>query len=180
MGLWALITATLIIQEFATSALALVLAEHSGVSLWPIHIIWAATTMFDMYVGYQLGALLKKHLEEYRFTKKIDRWIKRGSKGLGPRGTNIALMILGVINFPYLNAFIGAWLELPMNVTMLFTFIGNFVWYLLLWGTVLGVTSFIQNPSMILLVIVGIGVLSHFTFKIVERSQKKRRKSSRQ
>jgi len=176
MGLWALITATFFIQEFATTALVLVLAEHSNVPLWPIHIIWAATTITGMYVGYLLGALLKKRLSKNKFVERMDAWADEITKNLGGYGANVALMLLGIINFPYLNAFIAAWLGVPMNMAFLFTFIGNFVWYLLLWGTVLGLTSFIHNPDIILLIIVAAGIFAHFGVKIFDRARSKRRK----
>jgi membrane protein YqaA with SNARE-associated domain len=172
MGLWALITATFFIQEFATTALVLVLAEHSSIPLWPIHIVWAATTLADMYIGYLFGNLLKRRLSKNKFVEWIDKSARRAMKALGSHGANIGLMILGVVNFPYLNAFIGAWLDMPMNMTFLFTFIGNFAWYLLLWGTVLGLTSFIHNPSIILLIIVAIGIFAHFGVKAFDHAQR--------
>ncbi|HVM77009.1 MAG TPA: hypothetical protein VMU07_02560 [Candidatus Paceibacterota bacterium] len=176
MGIWTLITATLIVQEFATSALVLVLAVHSEIPLWPIHVIWAVTTLVDMYFGYQLGLLLKRKLKNNRWVGKIDRWSRDAVDALGDRGVGVALMLLAIVNFPYLNTFIAAWIDAPQNVSILFTTIGNFIWYLLLWGAVLGLTSFVENPSIILLVIVGIGALSHLSFKIFERAQKKNRR----
>lgn len=175
MGLWALITATFIIQEFATTALVLVLAERSTINLWPIHIIWAATTIADMYVGYLLGSLLKKGLSKNKFVVRMDAWAEEISKALGDHGTAIALMFLGIINFPYLNAFIAAWLDMPMNMTFLFTFIGNFIWYLLLWGTVLGLTSFVRDPNIILLIIIAAGICAHIGMKIFDRAKRQKR-----
>ena len=175
MGLWTLITATFFIQEFATTALVLVLAEHSNVPLWPIHIIWTATTIADMYVGYLLGTLLKKKLSNNKFVERMDSWAHDLSSNLGNHGTAFALMLLGVVNFPYLNTFIAAWLAVPMNIAFLFTFIGNFVWYLLLWGTVLGLTSFVHNPSIILLIIVAAGIFAHIGTRIFERAKRSKK-----
>jgi membrane protein YqaA with SNARE-associated domain len=178
MGLWALITATFLIQEFATTALVLVVAQRSDIPLWPIHIIWAATTLADMYVGYLLGQLLKHKLNKNKFVQRIDGWVHKADESLGKYGTNLALMLLGIIDFPYINTFIGAWLDVPMNMAFLFTFIGNFIWYLLLWGTVLGLTSFISNPSIILFIIIAIGVFSQVGFQIVNRTKRARRRRS--
>ncbi len=173
MGIWALISATFFIQEFATTALVLVLAEHSNIPLWPIHIIWAVATIADMYVGYLLGSLLKKRLSKNKFVEKMDAWAEEFTQALGGYGANIALMFLGIINFPYLNTFIAAWLDVPLNLAILFTLIGNFIWYLLLWGTVLGLTSFIHNPSIILLIIIALGALGHFGLKAIERARER-------
>jgi membrane protein YqaA with SNARE-associated domain len=178
MGLWALITASLILQEFATSALVLVVAVHSNVPLWPIHIIWVGTTLADMYVGYHLGTLVKKRLQKVSVIERIESWARGFVTALGDRGIGVALMLLGIVNFPYLNTFIAAWLDVPQNIAIFFTFIGNFLWYLLLWGTVLGLTSFIHNPSIILFIVVAIGVLSHVALKIFERAKKRSRKNS--
>lgn len=172
--LWALITAAFFIQEFASTALVLVVAQNSGLSLWPIHIIWAVATLIDMYAGYLLGTLLKKKFAKNRFMRSIEKRMKDATGALGNHGTNITLMLLGIINFPYLNTFIASWIGVPMNTAFLFTIIGNFIWYLILWGTVLGLTSFINNPSIILLILIVIGVLSHFAFRLEQGAKKHR------
>ncbi|HVN26471.1 MAG TPA: hypothetical protein VMT99_02350 [Candidatus Paceibacterota bacterium] len=175
MGLWALIVATFIIQEFATTAIVLVTAMKAGFALWPIHIIWAVGTVIDMYVGYELGRLLKTRLKGKRAVAWIDRSAHKVEQWLGGHGTNVALLLLSIVDFPYLNAFIGAWLDVPLGMTMLFTFIGNFGWYLALWGTVLGLSAFIKNSSIILLVVIVIGVISRVGFELFERSRHPRR-----
>lgn len=173
-SLWALVTAVFFIQEFASTALVLVVVQHSGAQLWPIHIIWAGTTLLDMYIGYMLGTLLKNRFSKNRFMRRVEAWIGEATGALGKHGSNITIMLLGIINFPYLNTFIASWIDMPMRTAMVFTVIGNFVWYLLLWGTVLGLTSFIHDPSIILLILIMIGVLSHFAFRIEQNVQQRR------
>ena len=100
-----------------------------------------------MYVGYLFGALLKKRFEKAPFMQRVEKWVGEMTGSLGKYGTNMTIMLLGIVNFPYLNTFIASWIGMPMNASFVFTLIGNFIWYLLLWGTVLGLTSFISNPT---------------------------------
>jgi hypothetical protein len=93
-----------------------------------------------------------------------------GRAELGPYGEKLSLALLGVVNFPFINTFIGAWIGLPLNMAFLLTLAGNFVWYLFLWGTVLGLSSFISNPEIIILILVVAGILSHFLFKFSKSS----------
>jgi hypothetical protein len=165
MPIWLLITATLIPQEFATSAIVFIIAIQNNFPIWAINIIWLCTTSLDMYVGYMLGKFTQEKLEGTRFFNWAERWIKRGRAEIGLHGEKMSLSLLGVINFPFINAFIGSWIGLSFKMTFLLTLAGNFVWFLFLWGTVLGLSEFISNPNIIILILLVAGVLSHFLLK---------------
>jgi len=163
--MWLLVAAVLIPQEFASSAIVFVIALQNNFPLWAINLIWLCTTMLDMYVGYMLGKFTKEKFDDTRFFHWVDRWINKGKAALGMHGEKLSLALLGVIDFPYVNAFIGAWIGLPMNMTLLLTLAGNFAWYLFLLGTVLGLSAFIANPDIIILILLIAGILSHFLFR---------------
>lgn len=172
MNLWLLIIGVLIPQEFASSAIVLVIAIQNNYSLWFINLIWLCTTALDMYIGYKVGRLLKTRYQGSRIVTKIERWVHILQHKLGNHGQKLSLALLGTINFPYLNAFFGAWLDMPMGLVFVLTFLGNLIWYLVLLATVLGLSSFATNPDIIILIIVGIGVLSHFLFKFAQQNKK--------
>jgi membrane protein YqaA with SNARE-associated domain len=166
MQMWILVAAVLIPQEFASSAIVFVIALQHNFPIWAINVIWICTTSLDMYVGYMLGKFTKEKLHDTRFFRWVERWIKKGEAKLGNHGEKLSLALLGIIDFPYLNAFIGAWIGLPFNMTFLLTLAGNFIWLLFLWGTVLGLSAFISNPDIIILILLVAGILSHFLFKL--------------
>jgi hypothetical protein len=163
--MWLLVAAVLIPQEFATSAIVFIIALQNNFPIWAINLIWICTTSLDMYVGYMLGKFTQEKLHGTRFFRWAERWINKGTAMLGPYNERISLALLGVINFPFINTFIGAWIGLPFNMAFLLTLAGNFVWFLFLWGTVLGLSSFVSNPDIIILILVVAGILSHFLLK---------------
>ncbi len=171
MPFWILIAGVLIPQEFASSAIVFIIALQKNFPIWEINLIWICTTSLDMYVGYMLGKFTKEKLQGTRFFNWVERWIKKGRGELGPYGEKLSLALLGVIDFPYINTFIGAWIELPLKMAFMLTLAGNFVWYLFLWGTVLGLSSFISNPDIIILILIVGGVLSHFLLKFSKQTR---------
>ncbi len=163
--MWLLVASVLVPQEFASSAIVFIIALQNNFPIWEIHLIWLCITSLDMYVGYMLGKFTQEKFHGTRFFNWVERWITRGRAELGPHGEKLSLALLAVINFPFVNTFIGAWIGLPFNMAFLLTLAGNFIWYLFLWGTVLGLSSFVSNPDIIILILVVAGILSHFLFK---------------
>lgn len=173
MPTWLLVASVLIPQEFASTAIVFIFALQHNFPIWAINLIWFCVTSLDMYVGYMLGKFTQEKLEETRFFNWTERWIGKGRAELGVHGEKLSLALLGVINFPYVNTFIGSWIELPFNMAYLLTLAGNFVWLLFLWGTVLGLSALVSNPDIIILILVVVGVLSHFLVKF-SRPNKRR------
>jgi hypothetical protein len=171
MPIWILVAAVLIPQEFASSAIVFIVALQNNFPIWAINLIWICTTSLDMYVGYKLGKFTQEKLQGTRFFNWTEKWVKKGRAELGTHGEKLSLSLLGVIDFPYVNTFIGAWIGLPLNMAFLLTLAGNFVWFLFLWGTVLGLSAFVSNPDIIILILLVAGILSHFLFKF-SRSNK--------
>jgi membrane protein YqaA with SNARE-associated domain len=164
--MWLLVAGVLIPQEFASSAIVFVIALQNNFPIWAINLIWICTTSLDMYVGYMLGKFTKEKFDDTRFFHWVEKYINKGKRTLGTHGEKLSLALLGIIDFPYINAFIGAWIGLPFNMTFLLTLAGNFIWLLFLWGTVLGLSAFVSNPDIIILILLVAGILSHFLFKL--------------
>jgi hypothetical protein len=175
MPIWLLVASVLIPQEFASTAIVFIIALQHNFPIWAINVIWLCVTSLDMYVGYMLGKFTQEKLQGTRFFNWTERWIKKGRDELGTHGEKLSLALLGVINFPYINTFIGAWIGLPFNMSLLLTLAGNFVWLLFLWGTVLGLSAFVSNPDIIILILVVAGILSHFLFKFSKTNGRSRK-----
>jgi len=169
--MWLLIAGVLIPQEFASSAIVFIVALQNNFPIWAINLIWLCVTSLDMYVGYMLGKFTKEKFDDTRFFHWVERWIKKGDVALGPYGEKFSLALLGVVNFPFINTFIGAWIGLPFNMAFLLTLAGNFVWFLFLWGTVLGLSAFVSNPDIIILILLVVGILSHFLLRFSKASK---------
>jgi hypothetical protein len=165
MPMWILVAGVLIPQEFASSAIVFIIALQNNFPIWAINLIWICVTSLDTYVGYMLGKFTQEKFHGTRFFHWVERWINKGKGELGPHGEKLSLALLGVINFPFINTFIGAWIGLPFGMAFLLTLAGNFIWLLFLWGTVLGLSAFISNPDIIILILLVAGILSHFLFK---------------
>jgi membrane protein YqaA with SNARE-associated domain len=163
--MWLLVAGVLIPQEFASSAIVFIIALQNNFPIWAINLIWVCITSLDMYVGYMLGKFTKEKFDDTRFFHWVERWIEKGKAQLGTHGEKLSLALLAVVNFPFVNTFIAAWIGLPFNMAFLLTLAGNFVWFLFLWGTVLGLSAFVSNPDIIILILIVAGVLSHFLFK---------------
>ena len=171
MRLSLIIATVLIVQEFATSAYVFIIALQQNYPMWGIHLIWLGTTILDTYVGYVIGRFTRDRLRG----TKLERWIENGAAKmratLGAHGEKFSLALLGVIDFPYVNGFLGAWIGLPLRTTALLTLAGNFVWYLVLWGTVLGLSAFVSDPDILILMLIGVGILSHFLFRLFKANK---------
>lgn len=165
MPIWVLVATVLVPQEFASTAIVFVIALQNNVPIWAINLIWLCVTTLDMYVGYMLGKFTREKLQGTRFFNWVEQWIERGRHALGLHGEKFSLALLGVFDFPYVNTFIGAWIGLPLNIALPLTLAGNFVWYLFLWGTVLGLSSFVSSPDIIILILVVVAILSHFLLR---------------
>jgi len=163
--MWILISAVLIPQEFASSAIVFIIALQNNFPIWAINLIWICTTSLDMYVGFMVGRFTQEKLDKTRFFRWVERWVNKGKIVLGPYSERLSLALLGIVNFPFINTFLGAWIGLPFNMAFLLTLAGNFVWYLFLWGTVLGLSAFVSNPDIIILILLVAGILSHFLLK---------------
>jgi len=163
-SLWALIIITLIFQELATTAAVFAVAATAHLSLLPIHIIYIAATVLDMYIGYELGLMAKARFQGTKFVRFADRISERVRKMLGKYGDKASITVLAIFDYPYLNTFIASWLGLSRKLAFTLTFVGNFVWYIGLWAAILGLKSIETNTTIIFLIIAVVGVLSHIIF----------------
>jgi membrane protein YqaA with SNARE-associated domain len=159
----------LFIQEIVSLNATLLYAHKHHIGLL-IFILFILTTVIDLVIGYYLGKWVKG-----RFTKgKIVVWIQKRvgqfHSYVGKKGRWVALLLLGNFSFPYINAFIAAWLDMPFWESFFWLFVGNMTWYGFMWLIVIGVSSIVHNiaiafPIILLIVVVATILFRRWKFK---------------
>ena len=86
---------------------------------------------------------------------------------IGKKGERFTLILLGVINFPYINSFLASWLKIPFKTTFVLIAIGDAIYWAIAWGINIGVRSFIIDSHVALYVVVGIGLLFSILAKTI-------------
>jgi membrane protein YqaA with SNARE-associated domain len=155
--LWLSLIFALIVQEFASAGAALIAAQQNHLNFWLVNVVWLCGTIFDILFGYLLAKRLKTVVHP-RWVQHSERRVKRLQARIGKYGENIALLLLAIIDYPWLNSFIGSWLDIPFKNILICTLIGNLVWYAIEWAGVLGIVTFAPHFNYWLLVAAG-GVL---------------------
>jgi membrane protein YqaA with SNARE-associated domain len=159
MKQWLFIAFILISQEVVLFN-GLLLKTHQGAySLSLIFILFIIATTLDIVVGYCLAIWAKKKWRKGKVVAFANKWTDRFHAFVGKRGKWLALLLLGNFSFPYLNAFIAGWLGIAFGEMFIFLFIGNMINFATSLLLVLGVASFIPNPSFAFLGIIAVSIL---------------------
>lgn len=169
MPSWLFLIIALVVQETATATVAFTSAMNNHIPIWAIHILWASFTIFDAYVGFRFGHLIRNHYRNARVVRWAERIVEKLRGPLGKYGGRFLVTVLALINFPYVASFIASWLGIEMRTSVLFTFIGNAIWYVLLWVAILGADTFLKGPAAVIFVIVVVSVLFYFAKNTLEK-----------
>jgi membrane protein YqaA with SNARE-associated domain len=156
---WWFIILALFIQEPASTDAAIFQARSLHLNLFVINLIWLIATVIDIWLGYKIGKWIQKKFQGTKLVTKSLLWATRFENFIGRKGENFALIFIGVINFPYLNTFIGSWLKVPFKKLFLLIFIGDAIYWSIEWAINIGVRSFITNTTTALYVVIGLGLL---------------------
>ena len=165
MPIWLFVIFASIFQEPATTDTMLFQVRQSHFNLWLVHAIWFIATFIDICVGFILGKWIQKSFKNSKFETFSNKWADRVERFIGRRGERFALILLGVINFPYINSFLGSWLKLPFKSLFTLIFIGDVIFYAIEWSINLGVRSIIPNPHLALYIIVGLALTLSIFYK---------------
>ena len=156
---WLFIAFALVTQEVVSLNAMIFEVNRYHFHVWFIHVLFIIATLFDIVVGFLIGKYTRKKLVRGKVFAFAEKWSAKFHSYVGTRGRRFALLLIGNFSFPYINAFIAAWLDMPFVESLIFLFIGNMIWYGSLWLLVLGITSAIPNPWMALGVIVSVALL---------------------
>ncbi len=139
MTIWLYIVAAMLVQELAVVAAALGIAYQMGLNIFLVHGIWLVATIIDAIVGFKVGVWIRKRFATSAVARHAEGLAGSLERRISTNGRRLTLVIFGFLNFPYVNGFIGSWLSLSFADTLLFTLVGDFLWYLSIWGAVAGI-----------------------------------------
>jgi len=159
MKTWLLITLAVIIQEPASTDAAIFQARHLGLNLWIVNLIWLAATLVDIYLGYRIGKWIQKKYAGKKFVVVAEKLASKIENFIGRSGENFALILIGVINFPYLNAFLASWLPIRFRNAFVLILIGDAIYWAIEWGINIGVRTHVSDPHTALYIVIFLGLL---------------------
>ncbi len=147
------------VQETVTLNGLLVKVHEGSFSAFWTTIFFVLASVIDIFVGYWLGGYVKRRWNKGKVRTFAKTWVGRFKKYIGKHGRKLYLLLFGYFSFPYLNAFICSWLDIPFPEAFMYLFFGNLVFYITCWLLVLGVMSVIPNPlvafGVVLLLTIG-------------------------
>ena len=156
---WPFIITSLFVQEPATTDAAIFQIRHLHINLFLIHALWLAATVIDIWLGYALGKWIQKKFQGTKFEVWSKKWAGRVENFIGKKGEKFALILLGIINFPYANAFLASWLDIPFKNVFVLLLIGDALYWAIEWAINIGVRGYFKDPHTALFAIIGVALV---------------------
>ena len=152
--------AILLVQETITFT-SVIFSTHRG--LYPvivIHLLFLLATLIDIGVGYFVGSFFKKKFPKSRFARFMDKAADKLSLRKEKYRRWLALLILGNFSFPWINACIAGYLELPFWESAFFNFLGDIFWYASIWMIAIGASALFKNffTGLVVAVAAALGI----------------------
>lgn len=166
---WLLAVIVLTLQEVVTLNALLFAAKQGHYTIWVIHLIFAVATAFDIWIGYKIGKWTKNRYTTGRIVRFANKVSERFHAFMGKRGRKIAVFLLGNFSFPYVNAFLAAWLDIPFWEAFILLYIGNIVFYVVGWLFILGISIALPNPVWGMAAV----VIASLAFVLIARRMRK-------
>jgi len=179
MNLWIRITIFLFIQELISMNTVLLTAYQQNYSLWIITGIFIVATLITTTIGFFLGKWVQRRFKDSKVVKYSEAKARDLERSLGPKGSRAALVILGIFNFNYINAFLASWLSLSYKEVLLYVLISDLWWFLIDLAVILGVKTFV-DPQYALYVMGGVSLGLFLLFALCYRFVSKYLKARKQ
>lgn len=140
-------------QETLFSHIAIFQARSQNVPWNFIHLLWVIITLIHLIVPYQIGRFFINRSNNTKVTEYINKF-KRYIYSSSVKG-NIIFFILGLFNYVYLNSFILATFKHKSKIPLIYIFLGDLVWYLLVVkSTTLGINILKNTQSLVLALLI--------------------------
>lgn len=165
--LWFYIILSLIVQETASTSFFLSQARTHSLNVWLLHLIWLLATSLDVYLGYKIGSWVSQKLGNNKVVIWINTRSDRVKNAIGKRGEAISMFLLGAISFSYVNAFLGSWLKIDFKKILIFTVLGNLIWYITLWGVGIGIHKAVSDQRLAIYLIVAATLAIVLVYKTI-------------
>ena len=172
---WLFIILCVFIQEPASTDAAIFQVRSLHLDLLLVNLIWLAASALDIWIGYKIGKWIQKRYRGKKFILLSEQWAKKLENFIGKKGEKFALILLGVVNVPYLNSFIASWLDIPFKSLFTYILIGDAIYWIIEWGINIGARSLFTDPHSALYAVIGAGlVFSIFSKMIMDRVLKQK------
>ena len=156
---WLIVIPTLIVQEVVSLNTVLFEVHQQHFHILLVHLVFVLATVFDIVVGYVLGKYLKKKMTGGKVVAFADKLSAKLNAYAGKKGRWVMLLVIGNFSFPYVNAFLAAWLDLPFWESFIFIFLGDMVYYAGIWLLILGVVKAVPGTGLSLGVLLAIVIV---------------------
>lgn len=151
-----LIILALFVQEPASTDAAIFHIRELHLNLWLMHSLWLVATVIDIVVGYKVGKYFQIRHSGRTVIQKIQKWTHALEEFIGKKGEIFAIVLIGIINFPWLNAFLVSWLRVPFKRIFWLLLLGDLIYWIVAWMINIGVRFFVTDSRMALYGVVGI------------------------
>jgi hypothetical protein len=167
---WLYLPITFLIQEQFSIDAILVQARQNHIAAGLILLAWIIFTAIDIYLAYALGTWVRGKIKDTKLNARIETSAQKIEKKIGSRNEALIVFFLGVLNFPYINAFLYAWLDVRYAQMFVLTLVGNTISFLLIWKAVNLADSAYSSGSYagllgIIITVVASTILLNFVFK---------------
>ena len=166
MNFWILAFIALTFQETISTSALFAVAYNQNHSTLALNAIFIFVTLFQIFIFHSLGLKMQTKGSRNIIVDLSRIYILRADHFINRWGIKIFLVFLTSVLFPpFLTGFISSWLNLPFRKKILYILLGDCIWYITSWGIVWGTNIITENPSILLIRVIGISLL----FVILER-----------
>jgi membrane protein YqaA with SNARE-associated domain len=145
MQLWLLLTGVFVVQESFSTTFVVLEAVRAHYPILLIHLLWIAVVIAEVYVGYSLGKWIQKRFTGSRFEKWVGMWIQQANDLIGKNGEKVALIFVTILTAPFFTGFVASWLPISFWTILIFSILGDLVWYVTVWLGVYGANEFASS-----------------------------------
>ncbi len=162
---WVTLALVFLGQEAVTTTTMLVEVMRLGMNLWLVQALWLCAVIIDLSVGYWLGTRVQHRYAHYRIVQRAQQLAAAIERRIGHYGRNVTLVVLGLVMFPYVNAFLISWLDGPPLVFLSLVFVGDVLYYAVEWGVALGALQTFSSILSTFLAVLGFALIVSFLVK---------------
>ncbi|MEI6352773.1 MAG: hypothetical protein WCO35_02450 [Candidatus Nomurabacteria bacterium] len=155
----AFIIPILIIQEPVSTDTGIFFIRENHLNLFLINILFVLLSVLDITVAYFLGKYLQKRFSHKKIIIKSKTIASKLENFIGKKGEFFSLILIGIINTPYLDSFLASWLNIKFKKVLTLVLIGDVIWWCISWYINIKVRQNVSNPYAALYVVVFIALI---------------------
>lgn len=158
----------LTIQETLLSHYAIFEARSAGINWIVIHMVWTMVTLAGLILPFYIGECIAKYVKNSKVKLLVSVFDKKIHlvKNIDNR---FFLILLGIVNYVYLNAFVLGFLGIKSHRVFIYIFLGDLIWYLLLLSASLNGVNIIKNLQIFVVAFILVVTFYFIIRRIISR-----------